>query len=84
MTQRKILVVEDERAIREMVCFNLGRAGYEAQPVADAREARDDHEQGAEERHGEVRRAEARKALVDPPREQGGAVRTRGIRDGGR
>ena len=34
---------------------------------------RDEHEQGAEERHGEVRRAEARKALVDPPREQGGA-----------
>lgn len=40
MTQRRILVVEDERAIREMVCFNLGRAGYEARPVGDAREAR--------------------------------------------
>jgi two-component system, OmpR family, phosphate regulon response regulator PhoB len=40
MTQRRILVVEDERAIREMVCFNLGRAGYHVSPAADAREAR--------------------------------------------
>jgi two-component system phosphate regulon response regulator PhoB len=40
MTQKKILVVEDERAIREMLAFNLGRAGYEVRPVADAREAR--------------------------------------------
>jgi two-component system phosphate regulon response regulator PhoB len=40
MTQRKILVVEDERAIREMVCFNLSRAGYQVSPAADAREAR--------------------------------------------
>ena len=40
MTQRRILVVEDERAIREMVCFNLGRAGYQALPAGDAREAR--------------------------------------------
>jgi two-component system phosphate regulon response regulator PhoB len=40
MSQRRILVVEDERAIREMVCFNLGRAGYSVSPVADAREAR--------------------------------------------
>jgi two-component system phosphate regulon response regulator PhoB len=40
MTQRRILVVEDERAIREMVCFNLGRAGYNVAPAADAREAR--------------------------------------------
>jgi two-component system phosphate regulon response regulator PhoB len=41
MSQRRILVVEDERAIREMVCFNLGRAGYEARPAGDAREARE-------------------------------------------
>src|SRR6187551_997459 len=40
MSQRRILVVEDERAIREMVCFNLGRAGYTVSPAADAREAR--------------------------------------------
>src|SRR5688500_16641865 len=40
MTQRKILVVEDERAIREMVCFNLGRAGYHVSTAGDAREAR--------------------------------------------
>ena len=40
MSQRRILVVEDERAIREMVCFNLGRAGYNVAPAADAREAR--------------------------------------------
>jgi two-component system phosphate regulon response regulator PhoB len=39
MTQKKILVVEDERAIRDMLAFNLGRAGYEV-PVSDAREAR--------------------------------------------
>ena len=40
MTQRRILVVEDERAIREMVCFNLARAGFDAAPAGDAREAR--------------------------------------------
>jgi two-component system phosphate regulon response regulator PhoB len=40
MTQKKILVIEDERAIREMLAFNLGRAGYEVRPAADAREAR--------------------------------------------
>ena len=40
MTQKKILVVEDERAIRDMLAFNLGRAGYDVRPVADAREAR--------------------------------------------
>ena len=40
MTQRRIIVVEDERAIREMVCFNLARAGFDAAPAGDAREAR--------------------------------------------
>ncbi len=40
MTQKKILVVEDERAIRDMLAFNLGRAGYDVRPVSDAREAR--------------------------------------------
>jgi two-component system phosphate regulon response regulator PhoB len=41
MTQKKILVVEDERAIREMLAFNLGRAGYEVRPAVDGREARE-------------------------------------------
>ena len=40
MTQRRILVVEDEPAIREMVSFNLGRAGYQVALAGDAREAR--------------------------------------------
>jgi len=29
MDPRVILVVEDERAIREMICFGLKRAGFE-------------------------------------------------------
>jgi two-component system phosphate regulon response regulator PhoB len=40
MTQKRILVVEDEQAIREMLVFNLGRAGYTVLPAADGREAR--------------------------------------------
>jgi two-component system, OmpR family, phosphate regulon response regulator PhoB len=40
MTQKKILVVEDEQAIREMLAFNLSRAGYLVRPAADGREAR--------------------------------------------
>jgi two-component system phosphate regulon response regulator PhoB len=40
MSQKKILIVEDERPIREMLAFNLGRAGYAVQPAADGREAR--------------------------------------------
>jgi two-component system phosphate regulon response regulator PhoB len=40
MTQKKILVVEDERPIRDMLAFNLGRAGYAVRPVGDGREAR--------------------------------------------
>jgi len=40
MTQKRILVVEDERAIRDMLAFNLGRAGYDVRPASDAREAR--------------------------------------------
>jgi two-component system phosphate regulon response regulator PhoB len=40
MTQKKILVVEDERPIRDMLAFNLGRAGYQVQHAADGREAR--------------------------------------------
>jgi two-component system phosphate regulon response regulator PhoB len=40
MTQKKILVVEDERSIRDMLAFNLGRAGYSVSGAADGREAR--------------------------------------------
>jgi two-component system phosphate regulon response regulator PhoB len=40
MTQKKILVVEDERSIRDMIAFNLGRAGYAVERAADGREAR--------------------------------------------
>lgn len=40
MSQKTIMVVEDERPIREMLAFNLARAGYKVQPVADGREAR--------------------------------------------
>jgi two-component system phosphate regulon response regulator PhoB len=41
MTQKKILVVEDERPIRDMLAFNLGRAGYTVRPAGDGREARE-------------------------------------------
>jgi len=40
MTGKRILVVDDERPIREMLVFNLGRAGYTVQPVGNGREAR--------------------------------------------
>lgn len=40
MSGSKILVVEDEQAIREMIVFHLGRAGYETIEAADCREAR--------------------------------------------
>ena len=40
MAARKILVVEDEAAIRDMLVFNLGRAGYEVLGAATAQEAR--------------------------------------------
>ena len=36
----KILVVEDEPAIRELIAVNLRRAGYEPVPAADAASAR--------------------------------------------
>ena len=38
--QRKVLVVEDEAAIREMLAFNLARAGYEVLAAATGIEAR--------------------------------------------
>ncbi len=40
MTNRQILVVEDERPIREMVAFGLRRAGFEVVEAEDTREAR--------------------------------------------
>lgn len=41
MTARKILIVEDEQAIREMIAFHLSRAGYEVVEAGDARAARE-------------------------------------------
>ena len=40
MTPKKILVVEDEPSIRDMLAFNLGRAGFAVEGAADGREAR--------------------------------------------
>ena len=41
MTASKILIVEDEQAIREMVVFHLARAGYEVFEAEDCRTARE-------------------------------------------
>lgn len=40
MGQKKVLVVEDERPIREMLAFNLGRAGFEVLAAENGQEAR--------------------------------------------
>lgn len=40
MTARRILVVEDEPAIRQMLVFNLTRAGFEVDEAEDCRTAR--------------------------------------------
>ena len=40
MTANKILIVEDEAPIREMIAFHLGRAGYETIEAPDCRAAR--------------------------------------------
>jgi len=40
MAVKKILVVEDEGAIRDMLTFNLGRAGYEVLPAPNGAAAR--------------------------------------------
>ena len=40
MAARTVLVVEDERAIRDMLVFNLGRAGYDVLGAGTATEAR--------------------------------------------
>ena len=41
MATKKILVVEDEAPIREMIVFHLTRAGYETLEAADCRTARE-------------------------------------------
>jgi two-component system phosphate regulon response regulator PhoB len=41
MSANKILIVEDEQAIREMIAFHLSRAGYEVMEACDCREARE-------------------------------------------
>ena len=40
MSGKQILVVEDERAIREMIAFGLRRAGFEVREAEDVRTAR--------------------------------------------
>jgi two-component system phosphate regulon response regulator PhoB len=40
MAAKKILIVEDEQAIREMIAFHLSRAGFETFEACDCREAR--------------------------------------------
>ncbi len=40
MTSKQILIVEDERAIREMIAFGLKRAGFEVREAEDCRSAR--------------------------------------------
>jgi len=39
MEARKVLVVEDEKNIRDLVCLHLGVEGYECVPVADGKDA---------------------------------------------
>ena len=40
MTAKRILVVEDEKAIRDLIAFGLRRAGYDVREAEDCREAR--------------------------------------------
>jgi len=41
MSANRILIVEDEQAIREMIAFHLSRAGFETMEARDSREARE-------------------------------------------
>jgi two-component system phosphate regulon response regulator PhoB len=41
MTAKRILVVEDEKAIRDMIAFGLRRAGFEVREAPDCRSARE-------------------------------------------
>jgi two-component system phosphate regulon response regulator PhoB len=40
MAAKKILVIEDEKAIRDMIAFALRRAGFEVREAADCRQGR--------------------------------------------
>jgi two-component system phosphate regulon response regulator PhoB len=40
MATRKVLIVEDEASIRQMIAFNLSRAGFEVDEAADCSSAR--------------------------------------------
>ena len=40
MTAKQILIVEDERPIREMIAFGLRRSGFEVREAPDAGSAR--------------------------------------------
>src|SRR6202041_1949561 len=40
MSARRILVVEDKKAIRDLIAFGLRRAGYDVREAEDCREAR--------------------------------------------
>ena len=42
MSAKQILVVEDERPIREMIAFGLRRAGFEVREAVDARSGREE------------------------------------------
>ena len=41
MSTKRILIVEDEQPIREMVVFALANLGYEVREAADARQAQE-------------------------------------------
>ena len=41
MTAKRILVVEDEKAIRDMIAFGLRRAGFDVREAPDCRSARE-------------------------------------------
>ena len=38
MTAKRILIVEDEKPIRDLIAFGLKRAGYEVREAEDCRE----------------------------------------------
>ena len=40
MSARQILIIEDERPIRDMIAFGLRRAGFDVVEAEDCREAR--------------------------------------------
>src|SRR6204780_2950842 len=40
MTSKQILIVEDERPIREMIAFSLKRSGFDVREAEDCRAAR--------------------------------------------